>query len=61
MSVRELEIGEVGVLRRGSSLIEMYRDGRGRVVHRWAACAQADGGKSWNGGESRWTCPCFEA
>ena len=57
---RELAVGEAGVLRRGLSLIEVYRDPSGRIIDRWAACSRRDCRKRWDGNGGRWTCPCHE-
>jgi Rieske Fe-S protein len=54
----ELKPGEGAIVRKGLSKVAAYRDERGQLLLRSAACSHLGCHVHWNSFEQCWDCPC---
>jgi Rieske Fe-S protein len=57
-SLDELKPGRGAIIRQGLSKIAAYRDDRGDIYTRTAACTHIGCHLHWNSFETCWDCPC---
>jgi Rieske Fe-S protein len=57
-TLEELKPGMGAVIRRGSSMLAVSRDDKGKLHFRSAVCSHLGCIVSWNSSEHTWDCPC---
>lgn len=57
-SIDELKPGQGAIVRRGTSKIAAYRNAKGDVIEKSAACTHLGCHLHWNSFEECWDCPC---
>ncbi len=58
MTYDELKPGQGAIVRKGLSRVAAYRDEKGKLFLRSAACSHLGCHLHWNGFERCWDCPC---